>query len=151
MENNWPPTHAKIYMLRKVFYSTKIKQSAKVICRFDRLRTAHSKRQTSHMSIENLSGHPHTWLNSAQVEPGLTSCEDLATALNYATYVPYTIKHLRGETFAIFANHKCFLLNIFLLHNYNTKVGGYGQTVKVFPNNEHCWWTAEIFPQMFNH
>ena len=27
------------------------KQSAKVICRFDRLRTSHSKRLTSHMTI----------------------------------------------------------------------------------------------------
>ena len=31
------------------------KQSAKVICRFDRLRIAHGKRQRSHTSIENLS------------------------------------------------------------------------------------------------
>ena len=30
------------------------KKSAKMIRRFDRLRTAHSKRQTSHMSFENL-------------------------------------------------------------------------------------------------
>ena len=34
------------------------KQSAKVIFRFDRLRTVHSKRQTSHMSIGNLSASP---------------------------------------------------------------------------------------------
>ena len=34
-------------MLHKVFYYGKInnKQSAKVFCRFDRLRTVHSKRQ----------------------------------------------------------------------------------------------------------
>ena len=31
------------------------KQSDKVSCRFDRLTTAHRKRQTSHMSLENLS------------------------------------------------------------------------------------------------
>ena len=33
-------------------------QSAKVIYRFDRLRTVHSKRQKSHMSIENILVHP---------------------------------------------------------------------------------------------
>ena len=39
------------------------KQSAKMICRFDRLRTAHSKRQTSHMSFENLlTVHPFDYI-----------------------------------------------------------------------------------------
>ena len=57
------------------------KQSAKVISRFDRYRTAHSRRQKSYMSIEKLSS-AHTFnyivlkVNSAQ-----TSCEDLAMAL----------------------------------------------------------------------
>ena len=35
------------------------KQSAKVTCRFDRLRIAHSNRQTSHMSIGELILRPH--------------------------------------------------------------------------------------------
>ena len=43
------------------------KHSAKVISRFDRLRTAHSKRQTSHMSAgKKLIGHPRILLHSAQ-------------------------------------------------------------------------------------
>ena len=54
------PRMQKICMLRKVFYIAKIKQGAEVICRNDRLRTAHSKRQTSHMSIGKLIGHLRT-------------------------------------------------------------------------------------------
>ena len=57
------------------------KQSAKVICRFDRLTTAHSKRLISHMSIWNLSAaHAFNYI-VPRGNPGLTSCEDLATAL----------------------------------------------------------------------
>ena len=52
MKNNWPHMHAKYFMLHKVFYSAKLsdQQSTEVICRFDRLRTTHSKRQK--MSFE---------------------------------------------------------------------------------------------------
>ena len=58
------------------------KQSAKVFSRFDRLRTSHSKRQKSHMSIERLSSsHPFNYVHIAQGYPSLISCEDLATAL----------------------------------------------------------------------
>ena len=42
------------------------KRSAKVICRFDGLRTANSKRQTSHMSIGKLIVCPRIRLYSAQ-------------------------------------------------------------------------------------
>ena len=58
------------------------KHSAKVISRFDRLRTAHSKRQTSHMSTGNLSAtHTFDYI-VLRIKPGLTICEDLATALS---------------------------------------------------------------------
>ena len=57
------------------------KQSAKVICRFDRLITAHSKRQTSYMSIRKLIGHHTFYYIVLWVKPGLTSCEELATTL----------------------------------------------------------------------
>ena len=58
-----------------------VKQSAEVICMFDRLRTAHSKRQTSCMSIGNLSAiHAFDYV-VLRVKPGLTSREYLATAL----------------------------------------------------------------------
>ena len=40
------------------------KQSAKVIYRFDRLRTAHSKRQKAIMSIVKLIDRPHIRLHS---------------------------------------------------------------------------------------
>ena len=57
------------------------KKSAKVICRYDRLRTAYSKRQTSHMSIANLSAaHAFDYI-VLRVKPGLTSCEDVAMGL----------------------------------------------------------------------
>ena len=47
----------------------------------DRLRTVHSKRQTSHMCNKKLS-FTHTFNYIVlQVNPGLTSCEDLPTAL----------------------------------------------------------------------
>ena len=64
-----------------------IKQSVKLICRFDRLITAHSKKQTSHMSIGNLLlTHASDYI-VLRAKPGLTSCEDLATALKVA-YIP---------------------------------------------------------------
>ena len=44
--SNWPPPHAKHFIQNKISIVQKLsnKQSAEVICRFDRLRTAHSKR-----------------------------------------------------------------------------------------------------------
>ena len=62
-----------------------IKQSAKVIC-FDRHRTAYSKRQKSHMSIEKIIFHLCITLQYIvlRVNRGLTSCEDLATALMWS-------------------------------------------------------------------
>ena len=44
VENNRAPKHANIFLLHKIFYCAKVsnEQSAKVICRFDRLRAAHS-------------------------------------------------------------------------------------------------------------
>ena len=56
-----------------------IKQSAKGICRFDRLRTAHGKRQASDMSIGKLIVFDYIMF---MVKAGLTSCEDLATVLS---------------------------------------------------------------------
>ena len=57
------------------------KQSAKVICKFDRLRTSHSKSQKSHMSIEKLSSaHPFNYI-VLRVNPSLSSCEEFATSL----------------------------------------------------------------------
>ena len=47
-------------MQHKAFYCVKvsIKHGAKVICKFDRLRTAHSKSQKSHMCNAKLIGCP---------------------------------------------------------------------------------------------
>ena len=48
VEKNRPPTHTKIFCATQgvlIVQKLSIKQSAKVIFRFDRLRTAHSKRQ----------------------------------------------------------------------------------------------------------
>ena len=56
------------FMQHRVFYCTKIKsnkQSAKVICRFNRLRTSYSKRHKGDTRIENLSA-AHAFNNSAQ-------------------------------------------------------------------------------------
>ena len=54
------------YTRYSIVHKLSNKQSTKVICRFDRFRTAHSKRQRSHMSIGNLIGRPHISLDSAQ-------------------------------------------------------------------------------------
>ena len=60
-----------------------------MICRFDRLTTAHSKRLTSHMSIWNLlAAHTFNYI-LLRVKPGLTSCEDLAMALAPLCYYYY--------------------------------------------------------------
>ena len=57
------------------------KRSAKVICRFNRLRTSHSKSQKSQMSTEKLSSaHAFNYI-VLKVNPVLSSCEELATAL----------------------------------------------------------------------
>ena len=78
MENNWAPTHAR-YSTVQILSN---KQGAKVICRFKRLRTSHSKRQKSHWALKRLTS-THTfnyiWCSSLI---GLTSCEDLAMALH---------------------------------------------------------------------
>ena len=53
-----------------------------MICKFDRVRIlSHSKRQKSHMSIEKLkSAHAFNYI-VLRVNNGLTSCKDVATAL----------------------------------------------------------------------
>ena len=51
-----------------------------MICRLDRLRTTHSKRQKSHMRIERLSTYTFR-LHTAQGNPGLTNWEDLDVTL----------------------------------------------------------------------
>ena len=52
-----------------------------MICKFDRVRISHSKRQKSYMSIEKLkSTHALNYI-VLRVNNGLTSCKDLATAL----------------------------------------------------------------------
>ena len=57
------------------------KQSAKVICRFDKFRT-HSKGQKTICEYWKPVGSPRILLHNAQgYNPGLTSCEDLDMAL----------------------------------------------------------------------
>ena len=54
------------------------KQSAKVICRFHSLRTAHSKSPKAIWAMEYLSAsHAFDYI-VLRVNPGLTSCNDLA-------------------------------------------------------------------------
>ena len=55
------PHMQKYFMLYDVFYYAKSynKQNAKVVCRFDRLRTAHSKRQKAISALEKGIGQPH--------------------------------------------------------------------------------------------
>ena len=64
-------------MQHKIFYCVKLsnKQSAKVICRFDRLRTAHSKSQKAIYAMQNLSTTYAFDYIVLRVKPGLTSCE----------------------------------------------------------------------------
>ena len=74
-------------MLHKVFkIKLSSKQSAKMICRFDRLRTAHSKNKQAIQIIEHLSAtHTFDYI-VLRVNPGLTSCEHLVKALG-VTYL----------------------------------------------------------------
>ena len=63
VENNQLPMHTKYFIQNKIASSVvqklSKKQSAEVIFRFDRPRTAHiSKRQTSYVSTGNLIGFP---------------------------------------------------------------------------------------------
>ena len=75
MRGNYrPPMHANILCNTRYSIVQKLsdKQSAKVICRFDRL---------SHMSIGNSSAtHAFDYI-VLMIKPGLTSCEDFAMAL----------------------------------------------------------------------
>ena len=49
------PCMQKYFIAQKLSY----KQSAKVICSFDRLRKTYRKRLTSHSNITKLIGRPH--------------------------------------------------------------------------------------------
>ena len=63
------------------------KQSAKVIYRFDRCRTAYSKRQNIIWALKRLSfAYVFNYI-LLRVNPGLTICEDLATALYIYIYI----------------------------------------------------------------
>ena len=66
------------------------KQSVKGICRFNRLRTAHSKRQKALYIEKLLPTHAFDYI-VLRVNLGLTSCEDLATALPVMTKCVPTI------------------------------------------------------------
>ena len=101
VENNRPPMHAKHLFKNKISIVQKLsnKQNSEVICRFDRLRIAHSKSQTSHMNIGKLIGtHAFDYI-VLRVNPGLTSCEDLATALK--GYTDLCISHSIHRNIAV--------------------------------------------------
>ena len=58
------------------------KQSAKVIYRFDRLKTAHSKTQKAIIITENLTTALAFEYLVFMVNPHLTSCKDLAMVVD---------------------------------------------------------------------
>ena len=67
------------------------KQSAKGICRFERLRTSHSKRQKAIQALKRLSfAHAFNYI-VLRINPGPTSCEDVAMELVYHTIYIYAI------------------------------------------------------------
>ena len=75
-----PHTQNLCYTKYSIIQRLSNKQSVKVICRFDRLRIAQCKRQTRHMSVENLlDAYTFDYICNAQ---GKTSFEGLATALD---------------------------------------------------------------------
>ena len=84
MENNQLPTHTKIlYATQGNPYCAKLnnKQSAKAICKFDRLRTVHSKSQKAIRVMENLlATHAYDYI-VLRINLGLTSSKDLATVV----------------------------------------------------------------------
>ena len=57
------------------------------------------------MSIEKLIGHPRIWYIVLKVNPGLTSCEDLTTALSCdvlsVTVVFSTVGFLHGKLYIL--------------------------------------------------
>ena len=75
-----------------ILFGAKInKQSAKAICRFERLRTLHSKRQKAIQVLKKLSfAHAFNYI-VLRINPGPTSCEDIATEIVYHTMYIYTI------------------------------------------------------------
>ena len=83
VENNRPSTHSRIFYATQgiLLCKNQVINSAKVICRFHSLRIVLSNRLTSHMSIGKVpAAHAFNYI-VLRVKSGLTSCEDLATAL----------------------------------------------------------------------
>ena len=98
------------------------KQSAKVICKLDRLRTVHSNSQTSHRRIGKLiiSAYAFDYI-VVRVNYGLTSCEDLAAALTSVTGT--LLIHHNGPISSYVATVSwyiadCYFLFLFCHHNF---------------------------------
>ena len=72
-------------MLHKVFYCAKLsnKQNAKVsvICMFDRLRIAQQESKAICVMEKILAAHAFDYI-VIRINPGLTSCKDLATVMD---------------------------------------------------------------------
>ena len=81
-----------------ILFCAKInKQSAKAICRFERLRTSHSKRQKAVQALKRLSfAHTFNYI-VLRIIPGLTSCEDVAMVLVYHIIYIYAINQIQSS------------------------------------------------------
>ena len=76
--------HANYFTLHKVFYCAKssYKQSTKVICRLDRLGTAHSKGKKAVLIMEYLSAAHAFDYKVFRINTDLTTCKDLAMIMD---------------------------------------------------------------------
>ena len=79
-QETWRASGLKCSTMYSIVQNLSNKQSAKVIYRFDRLRTSHSNRQKNHMQLEKLSSAHASNFIVLRVNHGLISCKDLAYA-----------------------------------------------------------------------
>ena len=91
--SRWPPTYANYFMLHKVFYCAKLsnKKSAKVICRLDKPRTTNSKSKKAIWVMEYLSAAYAFDYIVLRINPGLTTCKDLALMVDNSLHSNYSL------------------------------------------------------------
>ena len=115
------------FMLCIVFYCKILKsnrRSAKVICRFDRLRTAHTQLETNKpykYILENLlAAYAFDYIQCMlRVKPGWTSCEDLSTALHvFHICTSQLQRQLCDFSFCMFAGSQMQTYEQYISHGY---------------------------------
>ena len=103
------------------------KQSAKVICRLDRLRTGHSKSKKATWVMEHvLAAHVYDYIE-LRINSSLTTCTDLAmmmdnslSACNASYILPY--RYMPGIiNLCFYHSHAYYCIAIFMQSAYKSK------------------------------